>query len=349
MSTIQEEPLVPGLGEDAVPGALADLSPEEERARRRKKILLMVLGGLAALFLVIAGWYLLTRKPLAELPILTVDTVPAYRGSVNTDYEPMGVAVSADGGRIYVTSADGSTPAQVLDSSGAVVATMTPPKKSGAAHMPTYPVLSPGGEVYVTDRITSEVYVYDENGEYLRTFVPKGALATTWAPLALAVDSAGSVYANDASGEQTIRKFAADGTELAQFGSPGESSFVNGLLVDDDGALFVADSNNGRVVAYSPEGAMLWQINSGAGTGELGMPRGLARTGDHLYVVDTVNQDVTVYNVADPAAGPKYVGTMGFEGTGDGMFEFPNGAAADSRDRLYIADRLNRRIQIWSR
>ena len=236
MSTIHEEPLVPGFGEEADPDMLAaGLTPEEERARRRKKILLIVLGCLAALFMVIAGWYLLTRKPLTELPILAVDTVPEYKGVVNTDFEPMGVAVSGDGDRIYVTAADGRTSAHILDSSGAIVGTLTPPKESGAAHMPTYPVLSPGGEVYVTDRITSEVYVYDENGEYLRTFAPKGKLAKSWAPLALAVDSAGNVYANDAAGQQTIRKFAADGTELAQFGQPGETSFVNGLVVDDKG------------------------------------------------------------------------------------------------------------------
>ena len=95
MSTIHEEPLVPGFGEDADPDTLAaGLTPEEERARRRKKILLIVLSCLAALFMVIAGWYLLTRKPLTELPILAVDTVPEYKGVVNTDFEPMGVAVS---------------------------------------------------------------------------------------------------------------------------------------------------------------------------------------------------------------------------------------------------------------
>ena len=55
---------------------------------------MIVLGCLAALFMVIAGWYLLTRKPLTELPILAVDTVPEYKGAVNTDFEPMGVAVS---------------------------------------------------------------------------------------------------------------------------------------------------------------------------------------------------------------------------------------------------------------
>ena len=146
MSTIHEEPLVPGFGEDADPDTLAaGLTPEEERARRRKKILLIVLGCLAALFMVIAGWYLLTRKPLTELPILAVDTVPEYKGVVNTDFEPMGVAVSGDGDRIYVTAADGRTSAHILDSSGAIVATLTPPKESGAAHMPTYPVLSTRG------------------------------------------------------------------------------------------------------------------------------------------------------------------------------------------------------------
>lgn len=349
MSTIHDEPLIPGIGEGPDGAVPEVLTPEQERARRRKKILLILLACLAALFTAIAGWYLLTRKPLTELPILSVESLPEYRGAINTPAEPMGVAVSADGSRIYVTNADGRTQAQVLDASGTVLATLTPPKSSGAAHMPAYPFVTPGGEVYVTDRITSETYVYDQDGTYLRTFVPKGKLAKSWAPLAIAVDDAGNVYANDSAGKQTVRKFAPDGTELARFGKAGDTSFVNSLLVGEDGTLFVADSNNGRVVAYAPDGTRLWQINSGAGTGELGMPRGLALTGDTLYVVDTVNQDVAAYNVADPAAGPKFLGVVGSEGTSDGSFEFPNGAAADARDRIYVADRLNSRIQIWSR
>ena len=327
---------------------IGDEIEAEERARRRKRRLLLLLCVLAALFLILAGWYLLTRKPL---PGLVTEDVPTFRGTINTPAEPMGVAVSGDGELLYVTYADGRTPAQVLDRSGEVVSTLTPPPDAGAAHMPAYPAVHPvTGEVYVTDRITSQIYVYDRAGDYVSTFTPSGDVARLWAPLAITIDDAGQVYVSDVSGSQVIRQFAPDGTQLRTFGAPGGTSFVNGLAVDDDGTLIAADSNNGRVVLFDPRGQQLSQINGGAGTGELGMPRGLAVADDErLYVVDTVNHLVSAYTISDPAQGARFVGTMGQEGIGDGAFEFPNGAATDDRDRIYVADRLNRRIQMWSR
>jgi DNA-binding beta-propeller fold protein YncE len=361
MPTAHDDPPTPVPGTDAGAGAagpvtllidpmVGDDVESEERARRRKKRLLLLLCVLASLFLVIAGWYLLTRKPL-PLPGLVTEDVPTFRGVINTPAEPIGVAVSGDGELLYVTYADGRTPAQALDRSGEVVATLTPPADTGAAHMPAYLAVHPDtGEVYVTDRITSQIYVYDRAGDYVSTFPAPGDIAGSWAPLAITIDAAGQVYVSDVSGSQVIRQFAPDGTQLRTFGAPGGTSFVNGLAVDDNGTLIAADSNNGRVVFFDPQGRQLAQINGGAGTGELGMPRGLALAGDErVYVVDTVNHLVSAYTVADPAQGARFIGTMGQEGIGEGAFEFPNGAATDDRDRVYVADRLNRRIQMWSR
>lgn len=357
MPTSHDDPSVPegGPGGPGTQTLLIDPVVDdevlaEEQARRRKRRLLLLLSVLAALFLVIAGWYLLTRKPL-PLPGLVPEDVPTFRGVINTPAEPIGVAVSGDGERIYVTYADGRTPAQALDRSGALVATLTPPTSGGAAHMPAYVAVHPvSGEVYVTDRITSQIYIYARDGDYVSTFTPAGDVAESWAPLAITIDDAGQVYVSDVAGNQVIRQFAPDGTQLRTFGAPGGTSFVNGMGVHEDGTLIAADSNNGRVVFFDPQGQQLAQINGGAGTGELGMPRGLALAGDErVYVVDTVNHLVSAYTISDLDQGARFVGTMGQEGIGDGAFEFPNGAAADDRDRIYVADRLNRRIQMWSR
>jgi hypothetical protein len=44
----------------------------------------------------------------------------------------------------------------------------------------------------------------------------------------------------------------------------------------------------------------------------------------------------------------KYLGAWGTLGTGEGQFSIPHGIVIDSKDRLYVADRNNARIQVYS-
>ena len=41
-------------------------------------------------------------------------------------------------------------------------------------------------------------------------------------------------------------------------------------------------------------------------------------------------------------------GDFGDFGAGDGQFSYPNDIAIDASGRLYIADRENNRVQVWS-
>ena len=68
-----------------------------------------------------------------------------------------------------------------------------------------------------------------------------------------------------------------------------------------------------------------------------------------IFVVDTTNQSVHVYrlNVSDTTTFT-FVGAFGDEGITDGAFAFPNGAASDNRAEVYITDRENGRVQVWS-
>ena len=68
--------------------------------------------------------------------------------------------------------------------------------------------------------------------------------------------------------------------------------------------------------------------------------------GDRLYVVDPVAQTVKVYDVS--ASEPKFLFQFGDFGQEDGQFNFPNDIALDAAGRIYIADRENNRIQVWS-
>ena len=67
---------------------------------------------------------------------------------------------------------------------------------------------------------------------------------------------------------------------------------------------------------------------------------------DRLYVVDAVGQNVKVYDVSGPE--PSFLFVFGGWGMGDGQFDYPNDIALDATGRLYVVDRENNRVQVWS-
>jgi len=318
---------------------------------RKKKIaaLVILLLILAALF----GWYLLNRKPLTQLPGLSSTKLPHYQSSIYGTSHPLGVAASATGDRIYVTQSDGARVVQVFDRAGKAAGTLKPPASTGATHLPMYVAINPTTQdVYVSDRTTASIYVYDAKGTYLRTFAPKGDLGGKWNPLGLAFAPDGTLYVTDVRGESTkthrVVVFGPDGTVVRSMDAGGTLAFPNGVVVDAQGNIEVTDGNNGRLVVFNTAGNVLAMINRGIGEGDLGLPRGVAvDDAGRLFVVDTSDHMVRVYSIDKAKAIPVYIGSFGDEGQLDGMFEYPNGVATDKRAHIYITDRENNRVQVW--
>lgn len=320
------------------------------RRRRRTLIALAVLVPILAAFALVVVWYMTTRKPLSTLPGLDRQ-VPHYAFSIYDVAHPLGVTATRSGDRIYVTESDGDRLVRVYDRSGTPVGTLAPPATTGESHVPVYVAINPtNGHVYVSDRATATVYVYDRNGTFLQPFTPKGDTGGGFAPLGLAFDKQGRLYATDVGGAaHQVLVFDVDGSVRGSLGRSAHLSFPNGIAVDGHGNVYVTDSNNGRLVVFDPAGQMIATVTRGVGEGDLGLPRGVTVDGDRLYVVDTSNHTVRMYRVSEAeAASPKYLESFGEEGTLDGRFEFPNGIAADSRARLYVTDRENNRVQVWT-
>lgn len=138
-----------------------------------------------------------------------------------------------------------------------------------------------------------------------------------------------------------VREFGVEGKDDGQF------SFPNSVVTDSLGNYYVSDGNNGRISAWTMD--MQYSTFFGFGSTEesLNLPRGMwMDSKDHLHVVDAVGQYVRVYDVS--GAEPSFLYNFGVYGSLEGEFNYPIDICIDATGRLYIADRENNRIQIWS-
>jgi sugar lactone lactonase YvrE len=213
------------------------------------------------------------------------------------------------------------------------------------------------GLVYVADFYNDSVSVFSADGEFLRRFpdpnVPtgKGSSGRGGRGIAVtAIDVADErVYATD--GYQVL-VFALDGQLIRQFGrpgsAPGELDRPSGVVVSADGVIYVSDSNNNRLIAYTDEDEPLWTLGDRlppstvpSGPDEVILPRGLTlMDGKSLLVADPIGQQLAEVSLEGEA-----LAFFGRRGADPGELNFPNDV--DWHDgRIAIADKENSRVQI---
>uniref|UniRef100_A0A1I8J8E5 NHL repeat containing 4 n=1 Tax=Macrostomum lignano TaxID=282301 RepID=A0A1I8J8E5_9PLAT len=110
------------------------------------------------------------------------------------------------------------------------------------------------------------------------------------------------------------------------------------------GALFVADSNNHRLQAFSLTGQVRLAFGRrGAGPGEFECVTGVAvdPASRRVFATDRYNHKVLVFDYQG-----EFLRQFGAEGSGPGQFRYPWGAAVHS-GHLYVADKKNHRVQVF--
>lgn len=129
-------------------------------------------------------------------------------------------------------------------------------------------------------------------------------------------------------------------------GGPGEFNRAEGMCVDAQDRLYVADSCNHRVQVFTSDGKFIREFGKpGSGPGELSYPYDVkVDKAGIIFVCEFGNSRIQVFDDAG-----RSVEIIGGAGGRPGQFNNPWAIALDSRGNLYVADALNHRVQKLAR
>jgi uncharacterized protein (TIGR03663 family) len=189
--------------------------------------------------------------------------------------------------------------------------------------------------------------------------VPGAREVEFWMRRDLASGSVASVSDSSPSGA-LVRLLAQQ-----EIGEPGELTNPTGVVVDDEGNVYVADTQNHRVQIFDPQGDLIRTIGGpsfGSGPQQFYEPRGLAIDAQsNLYVADTWNARIVKFDpdgqwLASWGSGSADLGdsrratitgsTLAANEADPLGFFGPRSIAIDDAGNVYIADTGNRRIVV---
>ena len=174
------------------------------------------------------------------------------------------------------------------------------------------------------------------------------------AGMAVSVDSGGNVWFYT-RGSHPVIQFSSEGKLLQAWEENKERSLhqtaAHGMAVGPDGGIWLVDRERNTVFKYSPKGRSLITIGSFAAlTGDnesqyaFNYPAGVAHdSAGRVYVADGYRNT----RIAKYTSTGAYLMHWGGPGDADGDFNLVHGIVLDANDRVYAADRGNKRVQVF--
>ena len=182
---------------------------------------------------------------------------------------------------------------------------------------------------------------------------------------AVAVDSKGHVWVAERCGANAcgtssidpIMEFDAQGNFIKAFGG-GLTVFPHGFYIDAADNVWLTDAKamtgkGATVLKFSPEGKLLMTLGKagvqGKGSDVFTEPNAVivAKNGD-IFVGDGHEADRGVARIVKFDRNGKFLMQWGQPGKKQGDLEVPHALALDSKGLLYVGDRWNNRVQVYT-
>jgi len=208
------------------------------------------------------------------------------------------------------------------------------------------------------------IVVGEPHYQRVNHFTPDGKLVRQWGivgtnggeltfPRSEAVNSRGELLLSEYTTVERVQVFKskAEGRGskddlIRTFGRPGtdegEFNRAEGICVDAQDRIYVADSCNHRVQIFSPDGKFIRQYgHAGSGLGQLSYPYDIkVDARGYQFVCEFGNSRIQVFD-----ADCQPVEIIGGPGAEPGRFANPWSVSLDSQGNLYVADSQNHRVQ----
>lgn len=201
------------------------------------------------------------------------------------------------------------------------------------------------------------IMVVEPHYNCVNHFSPEGKLLRKWGvpgldpghlnfPRDVESDGSDSLFVCEYNPVNRVQRFDADSKTLeAHWGGlgdgPGRFSRPEGLAIDHEGNLWVADSCNHRIQKFTPDGKFLLSLGkAGTAQGEMSYPYDVQVDKEgRIFVCEYGNSRIQVFDVEGNPL--ELIGTLG---AAPGQFNNPWSIAFDSKGNLYVADAGNDRV-----
>lgn len=176
---------------------------------------------------------------------------------------------------------------------------------------------------------------------------------TKWGPVTgVDIDAHDNLYVFQRDKAMPIMVFDRNGKFLRTWGD-GMFQTPHFLRVDHDGSVWATDRGTMQAFKFNAAGKLLMTVGKKGVTGDNtshdafnGMADlAVSKNGD-VFIADGEGPNTRVVRLSKQG---KFIRWWGGKGTAPGQFDEPHSIAIDSKDRLYVADRKNNRIQIFDR
>jgi len=195
--------------------------------------------------------------------------------------------------------------------------------------------------LYVTDLGNARVQKFDSNGNFLSEWGSKGTEPGKFGhPSGIAI-SGEFVFVVD-NRNHNVQKFDLNGNFITEWGSFGinNGSFKSprGITISDDQSVFVVDSGNARIQKFTFDGEYITHFGqSGKRGGELITPVDIAINSDKIFVTDSVQNRINIFDLNG-------IFLRTIDNTVGGFPIYPEGIIFDEQNNFYISDYRNNRI-----